>query len=174
MLPNSHRIPLETAHKFLATFGITKPTKAYERWVKEDGFNFDDLPTVLSDSPYIFGIDWRAALEDELERIAEGLGNLGVALEFNIDPESSQGTVTCNGQSGGVKYVPNDGDDFTVVITTIQSIVPANIEFRASPMNGESDSWDFAVLPRDEWTELEQLDSELVSSLFVPLQLESL
>jgi len=168
MLPNSHRVPLETAHQFLATFGITKPTKEYERWVKEDGFDFEDFPSVLSDSPYIFMVDWRAALEDELPLIVTGLVGLDVELRYDVDPETSQGTITCNGQTQQIKFVPSDSDDFTAVILALQSIVPPNIEFRTSPLNGEMDQWDFAVLPRDEWAQLETLDSELVNSLFVP------
>lgn len=41
------RISIDVAHRFLATFGITKPTKAYERWVKPNGFDLDDFHTVL-------------------------------------------------------------------------------------------------------------------------------
>lgn len=37
MRPESHRIPIETAHRFLAMFGISQPTRQYERWLKEDG-----------------------------------------------------------------------------------------------------------------------------------------
>jgi len=170
MLPNSHRIPLETAHKFLATFGITKPTKAYERWVKQDGFDFDDFPTVLYESPFRIGVDWRGALENELELIAEGLAKLDVVLDFDIQPGSCAGTVSCAGHTGRVKYNPSDGDDFTTVITTLQSIVPTNIEFRASPDNGGNDGWEFAVLPRDECADLEQLDPELPNNLYVPLE----
>jgi hypothetical protein len=48
MGPNTSRIPLETAHKILATFGITSPTRAYERWVKDDGFDVKDFDEVLS------------------------------------------------------------------------------------------------------------------------------
>jgi hypothetical protein len=169
MLSNSHRIPLETAHRFLATFGITEPTKEYERWVKNDGFDFEDFPAVLSDSPFIFLIDWRAALEDELALIVPALARLDAVLECQIDPETSRGAVTCDGQTRQVKYVPNDNDDFTAVIVALQSIVPPSVEFRASPLNGEMDQWNFAVLPSDEWAELEALDPELVSSLFLPL-----
>jgi len=169
MLPNSHRIPLETAHRLLATFGITEPTKAYERWIKDDGFDFQDFPAVLADSPYIFVVDWRAALEDELALIAQGLAKLDAVLEHQIEPETSRGTVTCDAQTRPVKFVPSDGDDFTAVIFALQSIVPRRIEFRASPLNGEMDQWEFAVLPSDEWAELEALDPELVRSLFVPL-----
>ena len=173
MLPNLHRIPLETAHEFLATFGITKPTKEYERWVKEDGFDFEDFPTVLADSPYIFLIDWRANLADELPPIVEALAQLEVTLESDVDGTTSTGFVANERNKLQVKYVPTDQDDFTDVIIAIQSLVPETIEFRASPHNGQRDQWDFAVLPREQWAELEALDSELVNSLFVPLSNET-
>src|SRR5262245_53118559 len=167
--PQSDRIPLETAHQFLAAFGITSPTSEYERWVKEDGFDPDDFPSVLGDSPCVFGVDWRAGLDDELPRIATGLAHCDVRLEFELDGANGSGVVVCDGRKAAVKYVPNDGDDFTDVIAAVQSIVPPNLEFRASPHNGDSDCWEFAVLSRDEWTELEALDRNLVDCLFVPL-----
>jgi hypothetical protein len=163
------RIPLDTAHKFLGTFGIAKPTKEYERWVHEDGFDMDDFASVLGDSPYNFIIDWRADLVDELGNIANALSLLGAQLDYDENPDTEEITVSCEGRTAQVKYVPADHDDFTNVIFALQSIVPPNIEFRASPGNGDSDTWVFSVLRRDEWNELEALDSEALNNLFVPL-----
>jgi hypothetical protein len=163
------RIPLDAAHKFLGTFGITKSTKEYERWRHDDGFDLDDFSSVLGDSPYKFIVDWRAYLPDELGYITKALGLLGVQLHWTENPDLPEIPVTCEGRTAVVKYVPNDHDDFTDVIQGFQSIVPSNIEFRASPHNGDSDTWVFAVLPRDEWAELETVNSEALNSLFVPL-----
>lgn len=169
MLPNTHRIPIDTAHQFLATFGITKPTKEYERWVKVDGFDLDDFPSVLGDSPFVFVIDWRANMADELPRIVDGLAKLGFAVDCEVDEVSSTGFIGNGENKILVKYVPSDHDDFTDTIAAVQSIVSSNIEFRKSPYNSESDTWEFAVLPRDEWAELEALDSAVLQSLYVPL-----
>jgi hypothetical protein len=169
MLPKTHRIPIEIAHRFLATFGITEPTKEYVRWIKDDGFELIDFPSILSDSPFIFIVDWSANMADELPRIVDALAKLSVALESEVDEVSSTGFVGSGENKVLVKYVPNDGDDFTETIATIQSMVPSNIEFRKSPHNGQMDQWDFAVLPRDEWAELEALDSKLLRSLYIPL-----
>lgn len=79
--PESHRMSLETAHRFLAMFGISQPTRQYERWVKEDGFDFADFPDVLGESPFIISVDWRAALSDELPLIADTLAKLDVELD---------------------------------------------------------------------------------------------
>ena len=146
----STRIPLETAHQFLAAFGITKATPAYERWVKDDGFDPDDFPSVLGDSPLVFTIDWRAALGDELVRIVDGLGRFHVELEFAMDPETSTGFVTCQGRHATVKYAPADNDDFKNVMLSIQGILPTAIEIRASPRNDDCDTWIFAALPHGE------------------------
>lgn len=150
MLPESHRIPLETAHQFLAMFGITQPTPQYERWVKEDGFDFADFPDVLGESPFILGVDWRAALSDELPLIADALAKLDVELTIDIDRDGDGGYVDSAGGKAGIKYRPSGDDDFTDVIAAIQSVVPANIELRGSPNNTGTDAWQFAVLPRDE------------------------
>lgn len=164
-----HRVPIETANRFLASFGITKPTKDCERWVKEDGFDLDDLANVLTESPYVFVIDWRADIADELPRIIDGLAKLGVTLESEVDAISSTAFVGSGENKTLVKYVPVDHDDFTDTIVAIQAIVPSDIEFRKSPDNELRDTWYFAALPRAEWSELEALDSTVLQKLYVPL-----
>jgi hypothetical protein len=160
---------LEVAHQFLATFGITKPTHDYNRWVKCYGFDRGDFNIVLGDSPFIFTIDWRADLQFELKAIVEALARLGVELRLDFTPYADSGYVVCGGRRAPVKYVPSANDDFTDVILAIQSLVPNTIEFRASPANGQNDSSEFAVLPVDEWLELESLDRELINDLFQPM-----
>ena len=110
-----------------------------------------------------------AFMADELPRIIDGLAKLGVTLESEVDEVSSTGFIGTGEDRILVKYVPTDRDDFTDTIVALQSIVPSRIEFRKSPHNGQSDEWVFAVLPRDEWSELEVLDSALLRSLYVPL-----
>ncbi|HJT34820.1 MAG TPA: hypothetical protein VJ783_22525 [Pirellulales bacterium] len=153
----------------MAAFGITKPTRSYERWVKDDGFDSADFSDVVGESEFIFRVDWKTALPDELPLIADALAKWDVDLKFNVKPDEDSGFIACNGREAKVKYTPNDEGDFTDVIAAIQSILPENIEFRAAPNNASSDTWEFAILPRDEWAGLEKLDRELVNSLFVPL-----
>lgn len=85
MNPETYRIPIEIAHKILATFGITSPTRAYERWVKNDGFDLKDFDEVLYESPFIFIVDWHACLQDELETIRDSLARLDVHLDLELD-----------------------------------------------------------------------------------------
>src|SRR5262249_1558407 len=145
----------------LATFGITQPTKAYERWVREDGFDLKDFDFVLFESPFIFTIDWRASLDEELETIANALERMGVSLRAEIDDEGTAGFVSCGSDYGvAVSYGPGI-DDFDSVFHALQSVVPPDIEFRTSPRNEGSYTWVYAVLSREEWADLEIAAPEL-------------
>jgi hypothetical protein len=56
--------------------GVTKPSALYDCRVKADGFAPDDLHEVLaSESPFIFLVDWRAALPEELAPIIAAINN---------------------------------------------------------------------------------------------------
>jgi hypothetical protein len=156
-----YRIPLDVAHKILATFGITKPTKAYERWVKEDGFDLKDFDAVLHSSPYQFIIDWKLCLEDELSDIAKTLKLLDVDLQFKVNDNEETGYVSCNGKQAAVSYPPKSAQ-WERFIDPIQSVIPDNIQFRASPDNSGCDTGVFAVLPNDEWEELERISPEFL------------
>lgn len=169
MNPETYRIPLEIAHKILATFGITSPTRAYERWVKNDGFDLKDFDEVLYESPFIFIVDWRACLQDELETIRDSLARLDVHLDLELDSDGESGHVVAYGQRHAIAYHPNDDSDFDNVMRKLQTVVPDNIEFRASPHNGESDTALYAVLPQDEWADLESIAREVIKYFFAPL-----
>ena len=169
-MPADRRISFDVAHHVLAAFGMTEPTPLYERRVKPDGFVLADLHEILaSESRFIFGIDWRAALPDELAPIVAAVAELGAELEVEVPEDAEEGSVACGGKRVHVKYVPSDEGDFTDVIAAIQKVVPPAIEFRASTSNGYHDGWEFAVLLRDEWTALEALDRSLIEQLFQPL-----
>ncbi len=169
MNPETYRIPIDIAHKILATFGITRPTRAYERWVKDDGFDLKDFDEVLFESVFVFVIDRRAWLQDELETIKESLRQLDVELELELGADGECGNVACNDRRSPVAYRPNNESSFDDVIRGIQSAVPDNIEFRASPHNGGSDTVVYAVLPDDEWADLENIARDVVNCFFVPL-----
>jgi len=170
MLPDTHRIPLDTAHAILATFGITRPTKAYERWVKAYGFDVRDFGDVLFESPFIFAIDWRAWLQEELETIKMTLSQLGVNLGIDLDEEGEDGFVECEGRRAPVRYRPNDESDLDDVLCAIQSVVPGSVQFRASPFNEGSDTSEYAVLPRDEWQDLERVAPDVLAHYFCELK----
>lgn len=169
MSSETHHIPLEIAHKFLATFGITKPTEAYERWLKNDGFELKDFDDVLFESELIYTVDWRACLVDELETICDSLAKLNVTLVFEMHEDGDAGIVKCEEKEADVSYRPNDGSDFDNVILGIQSVIPANIEFRAERHNGGGDTLIYAALPKDEWDDLENTDSTVLKHFFAPL-----
>jgi hypothetical protein len=171
MDPSRYRIPLETAHTILATFGITGPTSAYERWVKEDGFDLRDFNEVLFESPFIFVIDWRCFLRDELETIVQVLARLDAQIRLDLNEDGESGFVASpDGKRARVAYRPVDGPDFDQVILALQAVVPEPIEFRADPGNHDCDTWSYAVLSRDEWEELERLDPRAIRYFFVPLR----
>lgn len=163
-------IPLDTAHTILATFGITKPTREYQRWVKDDGFKLDDFLSVLFESEYVFVLDWRGCLADELEWMAVALRKLGVAVYTDSSEDGATAAVTIGVRAVALSYTPNDPQTgWLAVISGLQSIVPANIEFRESVDNGNSDTAMYAVLPCDEWQELDTTATEVIQSLFRPL-----
>jgi len=129
------------ANQILPIFGITEPSGLYDRRVKPDGFEPDDFFNVLCDeSRFVFGIDWRAALPDELGPIAAALEELGAKILIDVASDANDGFVSFNGKTRAVKYVPTDRDDFADVIAAIQSIIPKSIEFRAAVGNSGNDS----------------------------------
>jgi hypothetical protein len=173
MIDMSHlgnRIPLDLCHEIFTCFGITERTQEYERWVKDDGFDSDDIGTVINGSPFYFIVDWKACLQEELEFVAEGLSQLGVDLIMEMNEEGYSGSVECEGRRATVNYSAED-DSMTLdqIFRILQSIVPPNIEFRESPNNEGSDTSEFFVLPKEKWIKLESLDKALIKSLFAPL-----
>jgi len=84
-MPDPNLLPIDAAHEILAVFGITEPTAVYERQVKPDGFDHAGLWDVIADaSPFVFIIDHRAALPDELARIAPAVAELGAELTVDV------------------------------------------------------------------------------------------
>jgi hypothetical protein len=164
-------VSLDVAHQILGTFGISGPTPAYERWIREDGFLLRDFREVLAGSRFVFIHDWRGALDEMLEPMAAALQELDAAIEFDVlDDEGTTATVTGENGSKTLRYDSSQGDGLDDVVIGLQSLVPATIEFRASPANDGSDTYECAVLLREEWQQLEAVDRELIRSLYVPLQ----
>ena len=166
-MPDPNLLPIDVAHEILAVFGVTEPTAVYERRVKPDGFDPAGLWDVIADaSPFVFIVDHRAALPDELARIAPAVAELGAALTVDVAADADDGWISCDDRCAPVKYRPADRDDFTDVIRAVQRVVPDTIEFRASPDNGDNDDWVFAALLREEWAKLEALREPFVREFF--------
>ena len=160
-------LPIDVAHEILAIFGVTEPTAVYERRVKPNGFDHAGLWDVIADaSPFVFIIDHRAALPDELARIAPAIAELGAELTVDVAAAADDGWVSCDDRCAPVKYRPADRDDFTDVIRALQRVVPETIAFRASPDNADNDGWTFAALFREEWAKLEALHEPFVREFF--------
>jgi len=171
MLSEHDRIPLDAAHSILATFGITKPTKAYERWVHPDGFDVRDFGDVLFESQFVFVVDWREPLECVLDLVVAALNSLDVQLRFQCnDNEGVRAQVECDGRRAALKYCQPDDDRWDDVFSGLQSIAPEHIEFRGSPWNEGRDTSVFAVLPRDEWTDLERTSPDVIAHFFETLR----
>jgi hypothetical protein len=164
-------IPLDEAHTILVSFGITQSSPEYERWVKADGFEEDDFISILSESKYLFILDWRGCLAEELENMTTTLNSLGAALQVeSSSDEGDTASVTLEGKSVQLSYAPNEEQtSWLTVIQGLQAILPANLEFRESVHNGDSDTDVYAVLPKKEWDELGRNASESIQSLFRPL-----
>lgn len=169
-MPTDAPIPLDVANPVLATFGITKASELYNRRVKADGFSLDDLHEVLAaESRFIFLVNWRSALPEELEPIIAALEELGADVESEVADDAEEGWLECDGNRAFVKYIPNDNDDFTAVVAALQQIIPSTIEFRESPHNYGNDTWEFAVLLREEWAALETLHPALIQKRYRPI-----
>lgn len=166
--PKTYRVPLESANHILATFGLTQSTEKYERRIKDNGFELNDFRDVLFEAPFIFTIDWRSWLCEELHTVAGTLDRLGVSLKVELDEEGNSGYVSCGlGRRAFVAH--RFDDDYDGVFQGLQSVVPPNIEFRSSPSNDGADTWTYAVLTRDEWADLEAAAPEAINAFFRPL-----
>lgn len=162
-------ISVEVVNQLLPNFGITKPSSLYERRIRGDNFKADDVLELIEESPYVYKIDWRAWLRDELEHISSSLIRQGVDLSYELNEKGDSGNITIGDKVATISYSP-DADDgsFDAAMAAIESVLPQGFEVRASIYNGGNDSNCYAILPRDHWREVEALAGTVVNSLFVP------
>lgn len=171
MSDSDYFIPQEQVERILPCFGITSPTPMYEHRLRPQGLRLSDLSGVLADSRFVFGMDWRAFLDEFVEGVLPTLKELGAALTYIPDnDQGGSGTLVApDGRKEHVQYL-KAGDDFDGVIRAFQRLVPPHIEFRASPANyPEADGWAYAVLPREDWEEVETIHGDAIRALFIPL-----
>ena len=166
-------IPQEKVEQILPIFGITTPTPMYEQRLRAEGLRLSDLSGVLGESRFVFGMDWRGFLEDFVQDVLTALQELGAKVTYTPDDDQGHsGTLASpDGRKEHVRYVKAD-DEFDPVIRAFQRLVLPRIQFRASPHNYPrtgTDQWDYAVLSRDEWEDLEAIHRQAIRDLFIPL-----
>ena len=164
-------VSLDVLHRILPIFGITKPTRAYERWVRPHGLLVPDFAEVIGDSPFVFTIDWRTPLDEALDPIIAGLRELGVAMTFDCeDPATGAGIVSSQAGKAELAFDGNDAlASFNRAVAAVQRLSPTQIEFRQGPGNADGDTYTYAVLRGDEWRELESFAAPLIRRFFVPM-----
>ena len=163
------QIPAEVANQFWAIFSV--PLAEIDRADISSGMSFKEFDKILFSSPFIFVIDWRAELSEELQIIAAALKRLDVTLNCEYGVDGDTAILSCEERIGvHVSYRPNDDEgSFHNVINELQRLVPEHIEFREyRPANG-SDTNVFAVLPEKAWMEFRGAAAELSLELFIPL-----
>ncbi|WHR58802.1 hypothetical protein [Acinetobacter haemolyticus] len=160
-------ISIDKVHELLPNFGITHPSDLYERRVKSDGFEEDDVIELLGESPFYFIIDWRFWLEDELEVISRALYRLDVNLEFNLNEDRTKGMLKVNTNEVEISCdsTENEGG-FDLTMLAISKILPSNIEIRASVYNQGNDTCCYIILPKNHWEEVDDIAGDLISSNF--------
>ena len=169
---NSHfamLIPTDIAHQILATFGITKPTPAYTRLMRGDGVMLNDFDEILFGSPFVFTIDWRSSLHDELPSIVDAMNKIDINASLSLDGDDGTDATITSDSDTQLHYAASENADFTDVIRSLQSVVSPTASFRISPSNVGSDTWIFALLPNDEWAELDSIAPDVIRHFFVPL-----
>ena len=167
-------IPLDLAHRILATFGITSPTPLYERRVRPEGFRVDHFAEVLFESRFVFVTDNSTELYDDLvEPAAAAMKELGVPVELDRDEDGAIGALSTAHGDGVVLRLDEVGGYEVVerAVRAIQSVAPQWVEFRRRPGDANGDCWIYAVLAPDEWRELDAADGvgEIIRTLFEPL-----
>lgn len=162
-------IPLDDAHEVLGTFGIGPYSTGYQRWRRDDGFRMDDLETVLNESPSILRVDWRECLADAAETIIAQLAAIEIQATVDLPGEDqNQGTIEVDGRVAGIKYVPDDSDDFGAMMTAINGVIAGKARYRKFRSCEGSDGWAFALLRDQEWDELQANAPRTVDLLFCP------
>jgi len=165
------KIDLNDAHKVLATFGISKPTKTYERWVKDYGFDLDDFEEVLNESNFIYWFDWRGELSTFLEYLKNILNEFEIDTSYTMDYSSTlqKGTFSSGVNVVEVEYNASEENFIENVVKKIQKILSEKIEIRQSTNNEGVDTWGVAILTQDEWSLVESVAKTFVDNHWIKL-----
>ena len=162
-------IPFETAHIFLEAFGINRRTEAYERWERPDGFREEDFGEVLCDSPFWLTVDWRASIDEIVVDFAKALKAHGHELKYKLTEGDENSAEVQVGNLGPVSivYSPNEDEgDLSALTAKLVSVLPTELELRASISNSGSDTGVFAILKIENWKVAESTNPSLLASMF--------
>lgn len=163
-------IPLDEAHKILATFGIGPNSRGYQRWHREDGFRRGDLEDILNESDFILNVDWRELLSDAMDAIVSQLHELGIEASVDLNEDGEKGVFGANGKEIRIKYSLNDEDNFDRVIASINPLISRMAHYRKLRSSEGSDTWSYAILKNEDWRQLRQSAGEWMSLLFVEVR----
>ncbi|MBI1248734.1 hypothetical protein GC197_12950 [bacterium] len=160
-------ISLDDSHEVLATFGIGPYSKGYQRWKRGDGFRWCDLEDVLSESPNVFGIDWRDCLEDALDPITDALESLGISLNIQLNDDGDAGEISLGKATEIIKFRSDEEDEFDDVIAAINRLIVRQARFRRFRSSEGSDGWWYGLLSVEDWSSLEVNAPQTVELLFL-------
>lgn len=160
-------VSLDDAHEVLGTFGIGTDNRAYQRWKQPEGFKLADFENVLNESPLVLAVDWRECLEDALETMSTQLASFQIQAVLGLDEGGNQGHVKVHGHRVAVKYTPNDGDNFDLIIGSINELIGSRAQYRKLRACVGTDGWSYGLLSNEKWDSLESRFPELVRRLFV-------
>jgi hypothetical protein len=160
-------IPLDHAHEILYAFGIGPESRGYQRWKKAQGFEQDDLETVMGESTHtVLGINWRAWLKDVIDDITNQLSALGFVVSSDLDDEGEKGILRINGTAIQVAYRPVDDGDFDPMIAAINRAIAPRARYRKFASCEGSDGWFYAVLTEETWRHLTTAAESSVNAIF--------
>ena len=167
MTAEVRKIPLDIAHIVLETFDIGPDSRKYQRWRTDDGFEASDLESVLSESPFIFAVDWRGWLQEAVEDMAVQLGRLDLDLHHDLGEDGDEGQISVLGRSARIRYSIEQDDQFPDVVAAVNDLISTKVHYRMFRSSIDSDGWWFGVLPNSKWHELDVAAASAVELMFV-------
>jgi hypothetical protein len=147
-------------------FGIDSSSREYQRWRRNDGFRHVDFEIVLGESRCVLTVDWQEWLQEAINTITGQLEALGLEVTTDLDEEGNEGVIQIDGQPAQIKFVPVDGDDFDLVIATINSLIAAKARYRRFRSCEGSDGWAYAILKNENWRALDATIGATIRMLF--------
>jgi hypothetical protein len=165
-------VPIDDAHEILHAFGIGPESRSYQRWKRENGFRKVDLEDVLSESPRVFGADWREWLQDVVLDVVDKAQLIGIEVVAALDDEGNSGVIRCDDREEDVEYVPANRDDFDEVASAIDTVLGGRAEVRKFKSCEGSDGWLYAMLSPQDWAHLENVATDSLNSLFSKMPME--
>ena len=170
-IDSKYLVCVESVENILVSFGITKATKNYDRWVSEQGCLLSDFSDVLYESKFVFIFDWRGEIKEDIKPVIKALNNLKVDIKvYEVEDNENMLKLECGNDSCTIEYTPNnENTSWNKVINNISKIVPPHIIFKQDYWNGGSDTEVYAVLHENEWKYIYELEPKVMNYLFKEL-----